>query len=375
MLNSAVEVSRDDEKTYPTADARAGASAPKLRPQDQRSGSDPSRVSEGASTGVLSTFAGDVRAGLGQPGQKSLPSSYLYDAVGSALFETITVLPEYGVTRAEERLLQRHAQHIAAAFVEGDVRAATTRAEPRRVVELGSGTGTKTRFILEALAQYGEIVYCPIDISKTALDQCCRSLADIPNVRIEPFEDDYLAGLASVSKKRPAREQTLLLFLGSTIGNFPKDAALSFLAALKANLQKGDALLLGTDLLKPEEILLRAYDDEVGVTAAFNRNLLARMNRELGADFSLDGFIHVARFNPDARSVEMHLQARHAQDVHIAAANLDVSFTANETIWTESSHKYDREDAMQMGRDAGFVPVKQWTDTAWPFAETLLAVQ
>jgi len=375
MLNSAVEMSPDNEKTEARTASLAAVHASKARPRDQGLGNDLSSGSERASNGVLSSFAADVRAGLGQPGQKCLPSSYLYDAVGSALFETITVLPEYGVTRAEERLLLRHAQHIAAAFIEGDVRASKPKASTRRVVELGSGTGTKTRLILEALARYGEIVYCPIDISKTALEQCCRSLAGIPNVRIEPFEYDYLAGLEAVQRQRAIGEQTLLLFLGSTIGNFQKDAAMSFLSALKAKLQAGDALLLGTDLLKPEDVLLRAYDDEVGVTAAFNRNLLARMNRELGADFVLDAFVHVARFNPHARSVEMHLQARHAQYVHIAAADLDVSFTANETIWTESSHKYDSEDAMQMGRDAGFVPVKQWTDTAWPFAETLMVVQ
>lgn len=400
MLNPAAEISPVRENTDTSDSGSANVRAFTGRPHGQANGSprfeqghtpreEPisRQVVDSGTDGVLAGFAADVRAGLGHPGQKSLPSSYLYDAVGSALFETITVLPEYGVTRAEERLLNRHAEHIAAAFVESDARTepSKTQGSPahgfkprsslRRVVELGSGTGTKTRLILEALAQYGEIVYCPIDISKTALEQCCRSLADIPNVRIEPFESDYLAGLEAVRRERPEGEQTLLLFLGSTIGNFPKEAAAIFLAKLRASLQGGDALLLGTDLLKPEDVLLRAYDDEIGVTAAFNRNVLSRMNRELGANFALDGFEHVARFNPQARSVEMHLRSRHAQDVHIEAADLHVSFAPDETIWTESSHKYDSEDAMQMGRDAGFAPLAQWRDTAWPFAETLLAVR
>ena len=248
---------------------------------------------------VSPDFAAEVRAGLTHTPQKELPSKYLYDEVGSALFEVITVLPEYGVTRAEEQLLARHAADIVAQLPH-DV----------TVAELGSGSGRKTRRILEALCKKRPTSYFPIEISRSALQVCRRELGDIERISIVGYERDYLAGLAEVSKNRASGERLLVLFLGSTIGNFGRLAATRFLRSIRSMLAPGDTLLLGTDLEKPVPVLIAAYDDPIGATAAFNLNLLARINRELGGDFPLDAFEHVARFNPDARSIEMHLRAR-----------------------------------------------------------------
>jgi len=165
------------------------------------------------------------------------------------------------------------------------------------------------------------------------------------------------------------------LFLGSTIGNFDRPAGVKFLAEIRRILEPGDSLLLGTDLEKPSAQVLAAYDDELGVTAAFNLNLLARINRELDADFDLRQFSHVAAINHEARSVEMHLRSKRRQTVSIPAADLDVEFVEGETIWTESSHKYSTEEILQMARDAGFQCEAQWVDDEWPFAENLLTAE
>lgn len=312
----------------------------------------------------VAAFAAEVRAGLTHAPQKELPSKYLYDEVGSALFEVITVLPEYGVTRSEERLLTRYAAEIVDALP-GDV----------TVAELGSGSGRKTRRILEALCRKRPTSYCPIEISRTALQLCRRELADIERISIVGYERDYLAGLAEVSRNRAAGEQLLVLFLGSTIGNFARLAATRFLRDIRAMLKPGDTLLLGTDLVKPVETLLAAYDDAIGATAAFNLNLLARINRELDADFDLAAFEHVARFNPDARSIEMHLRAKRRMEAHVGAAQLSVTLEAGETIWTESSHKYHADEIPAIAADAGFTCAHQWIEKEWGFAESLLAVK
>src|SRR6266851_5701377 len=219
-------------------------------------------------------FAAEVRAGLTRGGQKELLSKYLYDDVGSALFEVISVLPQYGLTRADERLLQRHA-HEMAEQVPG----------PVAVAELGSGSGKKTRWILKALCRRQHISYFPIEISPTALAMCQRELGDIECMSIVGFEREYLDGLIEVAARRRDGQSLLVLFLGSTIGNFDRPAAAKFLQEVRRILQPGDSLLLGTDLEKPVLQLLAAYDDPLGVTAAFNLNLLVRINRELGADF------------------------------------------------------------------------------------------
>lgn len=308
----------------------------------------------------VSQFAANVCAGLGKPGQKELPSKYLYDEVGSALFEVICALPEYGLTRAEERLLQRHAREIVDQL-------------PRPVVvaELGSGTGRKTRLLLEALSRWQSTWYHPIELSPTALAVLRRELRDINCVSIVGFEREYLDGLREVAARRIAGEHLLVLFLGSTIGNFDGSGGAEFLSRLRQILQPGDSLLLGTDLLKPLGTLLPAYDDPLGVTAAFNRNLLVRINRELAADFDLSQFEHQAIFNEQTHSIEMHLRSLRRQTVTIADAGVGFQFQSNETIWTESSHKYSQEELSELAQSAGFSCRSQWIDSEWAFAENL----
>lgn len=306
-------------------------------------------------------FAADVRLGLCGEGQKELPSKYLYDAVGSALFEAITILPEYGLTRADQRLLERHARDIAGRLP-----------GPVIVSELGSGSGKKARPLLEALCPGRQIDYFPVEISAAALSMVKRELGDLKCVSIVGLEREYLAGLAEVAARRRDGERLLVLFLGSTIGNFDGGANLSFLQKVRQILAPGDALLLGADLVKPRELLLAAYDDPAGITAAFNRNLLVRINRELDADFDLRAFDHEARFNEATSSVEMHLRSVKRQTVRIRAAGIEVTFAGGETIWTESSHKYSLPELDRLATDAGFRTDAQWIDAEWAFAETLL---
>lgn len=308
-------------------------------------------------------FAADVRTGLAKP-QKELLSKYLYDDVGSALFEVISVLPEYGLTRADERVLQSNAYDIVERLP-----------LPLAVAELGSGSGKKTRWLLKALAWRQHTAYHPIEISPTALAMCKRELGDIDSLSIVGFEREYLDGLAEVAARRKKGQHVLVLFLGSTIGNFDRPAGVEFLRSIRQALLPGDTLLLGTDLLKPVSQLLEAYDDSLGVTAAFNKNLLVRINRELGANFSLANFDHLARFNPQARSVEMHLLSKRPQTVTIPGAGFSVRFAEGETIWTESSHKYTRDEVCEMARDTGFQCSAQWCDQEWPFAESLLIAE
>jgi len=309
-------------------------------------------------------FAADVRTGLTKPGQKELPSKYLYDDVGSALFEVICHLPEYGLTRADERLLQRHSYDIVERL-----------ARPIAVAELGSGSGRKTRQILEALSRRQLTRYYPIEISRAALLMCERELSDIDSVSILGFEREYLDGLLEVAAQRSTGQHLLVLFLGSTIGNFDRPAGLQFLAEVRRILIPGDSLLLGTDLLKSSSQLIAAYDDELGVTAAFNLNLLARINRELDADFDVGEFEHEARINHQNRSVEMHLRSMRRQTVNINGAELSVEFLEGETIWTESSHKYSLQEVRDMAVGTGFRCEAQWVDDQWPFAENLLVAE
>jgi dimethylhistidine N-methyltransferase len=314
--------------------------------------------------GELTGFAADVRMGLTKPAQKELPSKYLYDEVGSKLFEVISVLPEYGLTRADQRLLCRHAREIAAHLPAGTL-----------VAELGSGAGMKTRWILEAFGRRAQTSYFPIEISPAALATCRRELSDIDSISIVGFEREYLDGLQEVTARRRKGQQILVLFLGSTIGNFDAPADVAFLGEVRRILNPGDALLLGADLEKPAAQLIPAYDDPTGVTAAFNLNLLARANRELGANFAIDCFRHEARFNPKTRSVEMHLRSECEQRVTIAAAGLSVRFERGETIWTETSHKYSLDEVESIAIRSGFRLEAQWVDAEWPFAESLLMVR
>ena len=309
-------------------------------------------------------FAADVRGGLTRPGQKELFSKYLYDDVGSALFEVISRLPEYGLTRADERLLRRHSDEIVDLL-----------AGPVAVTELGSGSAKKTRWLLEALSKHQRTDYYPVEISRSALAMAERELWDLDRISIVGFESEYLDGLLEASAYRRPGQHLIVLFLGSTIGNFDRPAGLKFLSEIRRILEPGDSVLLGTDLEKPYSQLLRAYDDELGVTAAFNLNILARINRELDANFDLREFAHVARFNPEARSVEMHLRSIRRQTVMISAAEVAVDFQEGETIWTESSHKYAADEVFEMAQATGYHCVAQWIDHEWPFAESMLVAE
>jgi dimethylhistidine N-methyltransferase len=312
----------------------------------------------------VAEFATDVRESLTKPGQRELPSKYLYDEVGSALFETICVLTEYGLTRADARLLEKYAAKIVGRLP-----------SPIQVAELGSGSGKKTRWILEALSRRQMTYYYPIEISPSALEACAKELGQIDLVGIVGYEQPYLEGLRAVAQGRGPQDYLLVLFLGSTIGNFDREAGDAFLREMKAILRPGDALLLGTDLEKSVELQLQAYDDPAGVTAAFNLNLLARINRELGADFDLSSFRHEAHWNATERRIEMHLRSTRRQTVHIRAANLRIMLGEKETIWTESSHKYQAEEIPEMAARTGFCCDAQWVDSEWPFAQNLLIAE
>ena len=317
--------------------------------------------SQAMRTDARREFAVAVHNSLGKTPQRELPSMYLYDEVGTALFEAITLLPEYGLTRAEERLLSRHAgamlEHLP---------------PPVSVVELGSGSGRKTRWILEALAEREPVAYFPIDISAAALIKCHQELGHLGAVSIVGLETSYLEGLQDAASRRLPGQVLLVLFLGSSIGNFDPRAADTFLRDIRRQLQPGDALLLGTDIEKPVGEMLQAYDDPTGVTAAFNVNLLARINRELGGDFHLPSFEHESRYQGLDRRIEMHLRSTKIQTVSIPAADFTCTMNEGETIWTEACHKFRVEDIPGLARRTGFLCEAQWIDQEWAFAENLL---
>ena len=310
----------------------------------------------------LSPFAADVLEGLSNGKQKRIPPRYFYDDLGSTLFEAITLLPEYGLTRADERLLRLNAGELAQ--IAGQVSA---------VAELGSGSGKKTSHILAALSAHNEALrYCPIDVSQAALDACAKELT--PLAEVEPVCADWFDGIRQIARSRIDSEPLLVLFLGSTIGNFERSSVPSFLKDLRGVLAPGDLFLLGADLVKDVDRMLLAYDDPTGVTAAFNLNVLARMNRELDADFDLRSFAHEARWNSGQRCIEMHLRSYRNQTVHVGALDSSFNFQAGETIWTESSHKFTVDELHRYASSAGFTPVTTWVDSEWPFAEMLVSV-
>jgi dimethylhistidine N-methyltransferase len=322
-------------------------------------------VTEALAQYSLADFGTEVRAGLTRHGQKELPSKYLYDEVGSALFEVITLLPEYGLYRADVRLLRQHAETIVGPLLPG----------PVVVAELGSGSGKKARWILEALGRRQQTKYCPIEISATALAQCSKEFGQMEFVRVLGFERPYLDGLRAVAADRESGERILVLFLGSTIGNFDRPAGEQFLGEVRRALLPGDALLLGTDLEKPMAQLLAAYNDSLGITAAFNLNLLVRINRELNANFDLGAFRHMARYDEAERRIEMHLRSSRKQEISIPGADCTVSFSRGETIWTESSYKFGPSEVSQIAKRSGFQLRGQWVDSEWPFAQNLLIAE
>jgi dimethylhistidine N-methyltransferase len=358
--------------SVPTKDARVRA---------RRSGADPSTardaelgrvaqarcsrfelVSVGDGT-VRDDFARAVAEGLSAH-PKRLACRHFYDAVGSRLFERICELPEYYLTRAEREILVARAATIAASFPPNTA-----------LIELGSGSSDKTRTLISAfLSRHGALRYVPIDISPTALERSALSLLDdYPELEILALAGEYEAGLAHL--RRALSGPMLVVWLGSSIGNFTNAEAAQFLARVASQMTPDDRMLVGADLRKSPPVLVRAYDDAAGVTARFNSNLLARINRELGGSFDLAAFRHEARWNARAACIEMHLVSTRPQRVEIAALGRAVAFAAGESIHTESSHKYTLGDLDALAAAAGFVVERRWLDDGRRFSSTLLALR
>lgn len=305
------------------------------------------------------SLADEVRAGL-TANPKTLPTKYLYDDLGSALFEVICLLPEYYLTRSEASILRASAADV--------IRAVGDTVE---IVELGSGTATKTRLLLDAaLASQGALRYSPIDISRSALDATVQALnAEYPAIDVRAQATDYLEGLARFSRDGVAR--TLVLFLGSNVGNFEPFEARRTLRAVRNAIKPGDALLLGADMKKDITVLEAAYNDSLGVTSAFNKNLLLRINRELGGHFDLAAFAHRAYYNTAEGRIEMHLRSIGTQRVAVDGLGMEIEFANGETIHTESSYKYDAAQIIALAAATGFELKRTWSDRTDSFTSNL----
>ena len=307
-------------------------------------------------------LGGEVLRGLtAEP--RTLSPWLFYDAVGSALFEQITALPEYYVTRTERAIFAAHAAEIVAVAA-GEERLA--------VVELGAGTASKTGLLLAAAAaRQGMVDYYPIDVSETALLEAREHLQrEFADVHVHPRVGDYTEGLGAIEAPGLRR---LVLYIGSSIGNFEPTDAAALLADVRSQLAKGDQILLGADQVKPAAMLLAAYDDPQGITAAFNRNVLRRINHELDADFNLSCFQHEARWNPELSRIEMHLRSEGSQAVRIPALGLTLRFAPGETIHTENSYKFTDAAIFAMLRSAGFALRREWKDERGWFGVYLAA--
>jgi L-histidine N-alpha-methyltransferase len=292
---------------------------------------------------------------------RELPSEFFYDALGSALFEAICELPWYRITRAERALLAAHGAKIF------------SLAEPvSTVVELGPGSGDKLATLLDARRITRPTIVHLVDVSAAALSLASRTLGELENLTIVTHRAEYEAGLVEATDARGRSGRTLVAFLGSNIGNFDPPGADAFLRSVRASLLPHDVLLVGADLVKPASDLLLAYDDPLEITAAFNRNLLLRINRELGGDFDLDRFVHRAIWNAEQSRVEMHLVSTAQQRVTVRDASIDITFEPDEPIWTESSYKYEPDGVVNVLERAGFRRIGQWLDEDARFAVTLV---
>jgi dimethylhistidine N-methyltransferase len=303
-----------------------------------------------------------VRIGL-TAARKWLPPRWFYDALGSSLFDAICFLPEYYVLRAESEILTSFRDEIVHSF-----------GPQVRLVELGSGAARKTRILLDALTErQPELEYVPVDIDAAMLERTGRDLLnEYANLRVTAVASNISAPSRSISFLPRTHVRTVVLFLGSTIGNFEPDAAIAMLRDLRSALAPGDALFLGADLKKDRAILDPAYDDPLGVTAAFNRNVLGRINRELGGHFDLNAFLHRAFYAEEHGRVEMHLVSTRAQHVRIEAVDLEIAFEDGESIHTESSYKHDSTTLASLAATSGFTVTKTWTDSRGWFADVLM---
>ncbi len=306
------------------------------------------------------SFAEDVAAGL-RASPKRLPSKYLYDRIGSALFDAIMHLPEYYLSNAETDVLRECGWEIVRVLD-----------EPFDFLELGSGSAVKTRLLIaEALRVQGQLRYSPIDISTDALQTSSMALVEAyPGLSIRAYAGDYFDVLAS--KTLQFERRVLAMFMGSNIGNYEPAEAVRILRLLSAALRPGDGLLLGTDLKKDRATLEAAYDDPLGVTAAFNKNILERINQQLGGNFDLRNFEHVVHYDEERGSVDSFLEARRSADVAIDAIGLRLAFAAGERIHTESSYKFSDRDVARLGATAGFRSSSTWHDRAQRFSVHLL---
>jgi dimethylhistidine N-methyltransferase len=304
-------------------------------------------------------FAQDVRAGL-TAARKWIPPRWFYDELGSSLFDTICFLPEYYVMRAEAEVLTTHRAEIAAAL-----------GTNVRLVELGSGAARKTRILLDALQS--DLEYVPVDVDAAMLDRAGRDLLrEYDALRVIAVRSDFSRPSVPLSLLPRTRARTIVLFLGSTIGNLSPDEATAMLRDLRSSLSPGDALLLGADLRKSRDVLEPAYDDALGVTAAFNLNVLARINRELGGTFDVKAFAHLAFYDEEHGRIEMHLVSRRAQRVRIEALELELSFDEGERIHTESSYKHDASTLAALASASNFIIAHTWTDARRWFADVLM---
>jgi L-histidine N-alpha-methyltransferase len=304
-------------------------------------------------------LAAEVRDGL-TAARKTLPSTLFYDATGSALFERITELPEYYLTRAEEALLRVHAREIV------------EQTHPSDLVELGPGSGRKIRYLLAAGDERKPRRYVPLDVDAAGVAAVARSLVEeFPGLEVHGIAGDFLHHLDRVPEGRGPR---LIVFFGSTIGNLHPEPRRTFLEQVATLLTPGDGLLLGLDLVKPSRILELAYDDRRGVTAAFNRNILHVVNRRFGADFRPEMYRHLALYDAEAERVEMHLVPRVHQTAVVSALDLRVEVAPSETLWTESSYKFRRESATAMLAEAGLVLRGWYTDWREMFALALAGI-
>jgi L-histidine Nalpha-methyltransferase len=319
-----------------------------------------------ASVDTRQALIGEVRRGLLKR-PRSLVPWMLYDSEGSRLFECITTLPEYYPTRTERDILTRYAEAIVIAT-------GSDYSRPLRLLELGAGTAAKTGVLLEAATRLrNEVIYLPVDVSPDALHVACNSIGSLlPDVQLQPMVANYVTHPPKLERFNGT---TLVMYVGSSIGNFGPEEARTILRNLRSELRAGDALLLGTDMVKDETILVRAYDDADGVTAAFNLNVLQRLNRELDADFDAGCFRHRARWNRVQSRMEMHLESTRDQCVNIPAAQLSVQFAAFETIHTENSYKFTQKTLGALLDDADFAAEQTWTDPQRWYALTLAGLR